>query len=184
MSRGERPLTRLAVARRTTLSRQGRGCTARDASSFSPRHLHSLRRLYDIADQLRGPIGTDRPVHGAAEAGDHQVLRRDHDDILAHRTLGEERIARPATCDEMPGAKAVIAISPEAGAIADERASRRRRRILHPAFGQDALAANHAIVEIEQAEPRPVARRGEHLARSYNRACGIDLQDDVVHAVW
>ena len=103
-------------------------------------------------------VGFRRPVRRAAEPHDHQPLGRDDDHILPDRALGEEGIARPAVLDAVIGAKAVAEIGPEARAIADPGVRRRRRRIFHPALGQDALSAGHAVIEIEQAEARPVAR--------------------------
>src|SRR5262249_31648121 len=112
----------------------------------------------------------------------HQFFRRHDHHILTNRALGEEGIARNATFDAIVSAKTVAMVGPKAGAHADPRAGRQRGGILHPALGQDALAANDTVVEIELAEARPVARAGEHLARAFRIARGVELDGDTAHA--
>jgi hypothetical protein len=47
---------------------------------------------------------------------------------------------------------------------------------------QDAFSPDHAVIEIEQAELRPVARAREHVGRALQRARAVELQRDVAHA--
>src|SRR4029077_17839395 len=82
-------------------------------------HFRLPDRGDDVADEAGDAVSGERPVRRRTEAGDHQVLRRDHDHILPDRALGEEGIARPALPDAVFGAKAVAEIGPEAGAVAD-----------------------------------------------------------------
>ena len=59
---------------------------------------------------------------------------------------------------------------------------RRRRTKVHPVRVQDLLAADHAVIEIEQAELRPVARAGQHVIGALQGASAIELQRDIAHA--
>src|SRR5262249_5643687 len=103
-------------------------------------------------------------------------------DILPDAAFCEEGIARHAAFGAVSRTKIVAEIGPEAGAHSNPGARRRLSRIFHPAFRQDALSAHDAVVEIELAEPRPVARAGEHLARPFRIARGIELERDMAHA--
>src|SRR5262249_31943638 len=111
-----------------------------------------------------------RPVRRTAEPRDDKLFRRYDHDVLPDGAFCEERIARHAAFGAVRCTKTVAEIGPEAGAHADPGGRRRLSGIFHPAFGQDALAAHDAVVEIELAEPRPVARAGEHLARTFRIA--------------
>ena len=51
----------------------------------------------------------------------------------------------------------------------------------HPS-GQDVFSAGHAVIEIELAEARPVARARQHLARSFRIARRIEFDGHVSHA--
>ena len=51
--------------------------------------------------------------------------------------------------------KAVAEIGPEARAVADEGIRRRRGRIAHPAFGQDTLSADHAVIRDRASRSAP-----------------------------
>ncbi len=139
----------------------------------SPRH---------VADKVEHTVGLRRPVRRSAEPNDDQPLGGDDDDVLPDRALGEEGIARHAPRGAVVGPKTVAAIGPETRANADPAARRRRCRIVHPALGQDPLSPDHAVIEIEQPEPRPVARAGQHLARSLRRAGAVEFERHVGHA--
>ena len=159
------------------------GYASRQPRSIRTRHLSlAAHRRNHIAHEIEHAVGFRRPVRRAAEPDDHQPLRRHDDHILPDRPLGEKRIARPAVLGAVGRAKAVAEIGPESGALADPGVRRRRRRILHPSFRQDAFAAGRAVIEIELAEARPVTRARQHLARSLRIARGVEFERDVAHA--
>jgi hypothetical protein len=74
----------------------------------------------------------------------------------------------------------LAAIGPEAGGVIG--VERRCRAKIHPVLMQDAFSSDHAVIEVEQAELRPVARACEHVGRTLQRACAVEFQRDVEHA--
>ncbi len=119
-------------------------------------------------------------IDAVAEAHHDQMLRRHDHDALAEIAGGKERVAGNAEPDAAFGVWMLAAIGPEAGAIVG--VERRGGREIHPVLVQDALAADHAVIEIEQSEPRPVPRARQHVGRSLQRADAVEFQRDVAHA--
>ena len=119
-------------------------------------------------------------IDAVAEAHHDEMLRRHDHDALAEIAGRKERVAGNAEPHAPLGVRMLAAIGPEAGAIVG--VERRRGGEIHPVLVQDALAADDAVIEIEQAKPRPVPRARQHVGRALQRADAVELQRDVAHA--
>ena len=78
------------------------------------------------------------------------------------------------------GVGVLAAIGPEAGGVIG--VERGCGAEIHPVLMQDAFSADHAVIEVEQAELRPVPRACEHVGRALQRARAVEFQRDVAHA--
>ena len=85
--------------------------------------------------------------------------RRGYDhDVLPLDAARHERVGRHAEPNALGRPAGRAAIGPEAGAVAiGFAAGGEPCRIVDPARGQNALAVDHAVVEVELAETRPIA---------------------------
>src|SRR5436309_749413 len=135
-----------------------------------------------IAHEIEHAVGLRRPIRRTAEPDDDEPFGGHDDHILPDRAFGEISVARPAVFGAVAGTKAVAEIGPEARALPDPGVRRWRRRIFHPAFGEDAFAAGDTVIEIELAEARPVARTRQHLAGCFRIPRRIELDGNVAHA--
>src|SRR6188768_1063925 len=84
------------------------------------------------------------------------------DNALAEVAGCEERIAGNPELDAPFRVGVLAAIGPEARGVV--RAGRGGDAEVHPVLVQEAFAADHAVIEIEQAEPRPVPGARQHPA--------------------
>jgi len=108
--------------------------------------------------------------------------RWNDDDVLPEHAAGIEGIARQAEgrCGIAPPCWSPRLVQNPAPMPPTRLARAKRSSPPIPSAG--CGVANDAVVEIEQAETRPVARRGEHLARAVRRAGRIEFERDVAHA--
>src|SRR5262245_44593832 len=87
-----------------------------------------------------------------SHANHYEIVSWDDDRALAAGAVGEIRALR-----DRPRA---VAVHPEQAAV-DRLLPRRRRRAdeLRPAFRQQTLPLPHPVLQVEQSDARPVARR-------------------------
>src|SRR5262245_28680226 len=100
---------------------------------------------------------------------DHELVRGDDEDVLSACASHVVRVLR-----QVPVA---FTIDPEKAAVHGTlpRGSRRADE-LRPAFGEDSSALPYAVLEIEQPEARPVARRSVVVPRQQEVAVRIRLE--------
>src|SRR5262249_55310194 len=113
----------------------------------------SASRFYRRDDSRQRLIERLRARGRAAlmpHANDHQIVRWHDEGVLAARAVHEIRVARqvPLAFAVDPEQAAVLAPPPRRRGRADEG---------RPAFRQQTLAVPHAVPEIQQSQPRPVA---------------------------
>src|SRR5215212_10692516 len=82
--------------------------------------------------------------------------------------------------DAASGVGMIAAVGVESGGVIAVECSRGAE--VDPVFVKNPLSADHAVVQIEQAEFRPVARTCEHVVRTLQRADAVELKCDGAHA--
>src|SRR3981081_647599 len=100
-------------------------------------------------------------IDGIAETNDHQMLGWQHDDSLAEIAECEKRVTRNPAPDTPFCMFVLAAIGPEAGAIVG--AERWAGGKIPPFIRQDAIPADHAVVQIKQSESRPIPGACQHV---------------------
>ena len=128
------------------------------------------------------PSAPDIPgrIDAVAETNHHEFLRRHDHDALAEIAGCEKCVAGDAELHAPPRVGMLAAIGPEAGGVIG--VERRGGAKIHPVLVQDTLVPDHAVIQIEQAELRPVPRARQHVGRALQRADTIELQRDAAHA--
>src|ERR1700716_2605893 len=123
-----------------------------------PDTVSALRRCNHLAHQPAKPAYVAGGIDGVAEADDDEMLRGQHDDALAEIARGKKRIAGNAETYAALGARIVAAIGPEPCAVVG--VERCRRGKIDPILVQNFPAAGYPVLQIEQAETRPVPCAG------------------------
>src|SRR5688572_8668492 len=132
------------------------------------------QRCQHTRDEL-GEVSV-RSSRARAEPHDHRVTRRNHHRVLAHVARGADRVlghAPPLTA----------AIEPPQAAVTLVLVRRRRRgNELEPVVRKNPLALPQPVPEVEQSEPRPVARRTVVEAGHDEVAPRVGLEHEVARA--
>src|ERR1700754_4048584 len=140
-----------------------------------------MQRFYDFRHRI---TNARTRIDADTQPRNYQVFRRNHDDVLAHRAARVIHI--PGQLRDAPGgvpdghAALVDQVGPETRAIAGVQ--RLRMAVGSPALGQDALAVDHAVVEIQLAQAGEVAGGRVDVAGADGRAGEGGLDDCAAHA--